>query len=401
MRALGRTAIVALLTSIIALPPGTVRGQNTDSPKNFVAVDHQRQTIYHASQTPGYTRWTGTLSMPDGSIMVCFTQATGPVEGRPRGSKEVLLKLSWPPGGDARYDMTGLDLRNVHLRSFDGGTTWKQVSADPFRSPMNGVTGECETAVRDGTVIRGVWGYYLPFDPHLPQTGYLERSLDGTKTWGKPEVLLDPKQYTAWPKRIRQLRDGRLIITGGLARLPANSRTRAEYSELFEPLLLVSDDDGKTWSFPLPVVPADQRERWGGEEFDVAELLWGDLLCVFRRADPQNSGREVRWQGLLQKQGNRWIPQKAGPAPFPHSGHPELLATREGVVLHVATTGIHWSADAGRTWHRLEVLGTHYYPRSVQTSDGRIFIFGHVGGDNGYGTVDQAIVMDRFRLGRE
>ena len=59
--------------------------------------------------------------------------------------------------------MTGLDLRNVHLRSTDAGKTWKQVSADAFKSCMNGVSGEAETALADGTVIRGVFGFYLPY----------------------------------------------------------------------------------------------------------------------------------------------------------------------------------------------------------------------------------------------
>src|SRR5262249_37332414 len=163
---------------------------------------------------PGYTCWTGAWIMPDDSLMVCCTRATGPLEGRPRAPKAILDKLDWPRRGDPRYDMTGLDLRNVHLRSQDGGKTWEEVSADPFRSPRNGVRGECETALPAGTVIRGVWGYYLPFDPDRPRTGYLERSADGTRTWGKPEVLLDPTRYTAWPKRIRRLRDGRLVLAG-------------------------------------------------------------------------------------------------------------------------------------------------------------------------------------------
>ena len=88
--------------------------------------------------------------MPDGSVMVSFTRATGPVLDRPRAPREIQERLEWPPGGDSRYDMTGLDLRNVHLRSYDQGVTWKEVSADPFRSPMNGVTGECETATPIG-----------------------------------------------------------------------------------------------------------------------------------------------------------------------------------------------------------------------------------------------------------
>jgi len=362
----------------------------------FRAEGHARKVIYHSPQTPGYTCWTGAWTMPDGSLMVSFTQATGPVEGRPKAPPEVLAKLNWT----SDYDMTGLDLRNVHLRSWDSGIMWAKVSEDPFKSPMNGITGECETARPDGTVLRGVWGYYQPYNPELPKTGYLERSLDGTKTWGKPEVLLEPGRFSAWPKRLRTLKDGRLIVLGGLARVPANSLTRHEYNKILEPLLMVSEDGGNTWSPPVEVVPPEHRANWGGEEFDAAELPDGGLLCVFRRADPMRPGREVRWQGRLDKQGKAWVPREVGAAPFPHSGHPELLATREGPILHIATSGIHWTNDGGKTWHKLNLPGTTYYPRSIQANDGTIHVFGHVGGDDGYGKVDQSIVMDSFRLKR-
>jgi hypothetical protein len=366
--------------------------------ENFEAVDYERRAIYHSPQTPGFTSWAGTWTMPDGSLMVCFTQATGPVEGRSRAPKEVQHKLTWPPAGRPGYDMTGLDLRNVHLRSKDGGKTWQQVSADPFKSCMNGITGEAQTALADGAIIRGVWGYYLPYNPELPKTGYLQRSTDGSKTWGEPEVLLDPARFSAWPKRIRVLRDGRLIVLGGVAYVPANSRTRAEYSGLFEPLLMVSDDKGKSWSAPIRVVPDAHRENWGGEEFDAAELPNGDLLCIFRRIAPFGQRREVRWQGILKKSGDGWIPGDVGRAPFPHSGHPDVLATREGPILHVATSGIHYTTDAGYSWQKLNVPGTVYYPRAIQADDGRIYIFGHVGGDDAYGKTDQSIVMSSFRL---
>lgn len=363
------------------------------------AVEYQRREIYHSPQKPGYTCWLGAWMMPDDSIMIAFTQATGPMSGRPKAPARIRKKLGWPPAGNDAYDMTGLDLRNVHLRSSDGGATWQQVSADPFRSCMNGITGECEMALRDGTILRGVWGHYLPFDPDMPQTGFLQRSTDGTRTWGKPELPLDPSKVTQWPKRLRQLADGRLILLGGMAKAPADSLTRDAYCKILEPLLMVSQDQGKSWSAPIAVVPPEQQAGWGGEEFDAAELASGDLLCVFRRPNPNGPG-EVRWQNTLKKEGATWKAQPAGPAPFPHSGHPELLATREGVVLHVATSGVHWTADAGRSWHALGVPGTLYYPRSVQSRDGRIFIFAHHGSDDPYGAVDQYVAMDRFRLKR-
>ena len=239
--------------------------------------------------------------------------------------QEKLDGLAGMPG----YDMTGLDMGNVHLRSTDSGKTWQQVSADVFKSCMNGVA-EGETALADGTILRGEWGYYLPYNPELPKTGYLERSTDGSKTWGQPQVFLDPSKYTAWPKRIRQLRDGRIILTGGIAYVPANSRRRGKYSKLFEPLLVVSKDNGKTWSGPIPVVPAPYRGNWSDEEYDAAELPNGDLLCVFRRYLKELKSK-ARWQGVLKKSGESWAPADVAPAPFPHSGHPELLATREAL----------------------------------------------------------------------
>jgi hypothetical protein len=379
---------------LVALSVSMIVAEAADEPV-FRARNHTRTTIYHSPQTPGYTCWTGAWIMPDGDLMVAFTQATGPIDGRPKAPPEVMHQLSWYP----KYDMTGLELRNIHLRSSDGGKSWRKVSADSFKSPMNGVTGEAEVAVPDGTVIRGVWGYYLPFNSQLPRTGYLERSSDGTQTWGKPEILLDPKTYSAWPRRLRLLKDGRLIALGGFARVPANSLTRREYNKVFEPLLLVSADGGITWSEPIEILPPEHRVDWGGEEYDVAELPDGDLLCVFRRVNPADSeGREVRWQGILKKNGMTWTPGEVAPAPLQHSGHPELLATREGAILHLATTGVSWTTDEGKSWHKFRIPGTTYYPRSIQSSDGTIHVFGHIGGDNSYGSVDQAIVMDSFRL---
>lgn len=380
---------------------GLTASTRTGRAEDFVAADHARQTIYHSPQSPGYTCWCGAWTMPDGRMMVTFTEATGPIDGRPSGPADILQRLSWPPPGLPAYDMTGLDLRNVHLESADGGAMWKKVSADLFHTCMNGSTGPAELALSNDVVLRGVEGFQLPYEPKVPQAGYIQRSLDGTKSWSKPQVLLDPSKMTVYPKRLRKLRDGRLMIVGGIAYIPSASRTRSEYGLLYEPLLIVSSDEGMTWSDPIPVVSKEQRHEWGGEECDAAELPNGDLLFVFRRVAPDQRDHEERWQALLKKDGQSWKATTAVRAPFPHSGHPELLATKEGPILHVATSGIHWTNDAGTSWNRLDIPGTAYYPRTVQTSDGRIFIFAHVGSDDPYGKVDQSIVMDAFRLRRK
>jgi hypothetical protein len=227
----------------------------------FTAAEHQRQAVYHSPQKPGFTSWVGAWLMPDGSVMTSFTQATGPLKDRRAAPKDVQGKLNWPPKGSPGYDMTGLELKNIHLRSTDTGKTWKQSSADSFQSCMNGVTGEAEAALADGTILRGVFGFYLPYDD-VPKTGYLQRSTDGSKTWGKPEVLLDPKKYTAWPRRIRVLRDGRIIVLMGVAPLAAGSHTREELGPKLQPMLVVSSDQGKTWQGPIPAVPKEKPDGW-------------------------------------------------------------------------------------------------------------------------------------------
>ena len=67
--------------------------------------------------------------------------------------------------------------------------------------------------------------------------------------------------------------------------------------------------------------------------------------------------------------------------------------------------GICWTADLGKTWTRLETPGTPYYPKAIQLDDGTITLIGYwhaqlarLGGDNQYGTVDQSIKQQTFRL---
>lgn len=164
----------------------------------LAAEQFMRKTIYHSPRTPGYTCWVGAWIMPDRSLMACCTQATGPLEGRPRAPKEVRERLGWPPSKDpAGYDFTGLDLANVYLRSADGGATWDVVGTDPFRTPAGQMSqGGGQVALRDGTILRAVSGFHLPLIPGLPKTAFPQRSRDGGRTWGEPEVLLDPASDT-------------------------------------------------------------------------------------------------------------------------------------------------------------------------------------------------------------
>ena len=366
--------------------------------------DLERLFVYHSPQYPGFTSWCGLWTLPDGSPMCSFTQATGPFAGRPTAPAEVRRRLEWPPPGHTEaYDMTGLRLENVHLHSADHGTTWRQTGADPFRSCMNGITGEAELALADGTLVRGVWGKYLPYDP-VPQDGYLERSQDGGATWSAPELIHREAGATFWPKRLRRCRDGRLLAGGGFFRHRPGRDSRTGWFDNFSPVLFVSADEGHTWEGPIQVLPAEQASAYAfTEEFDWAELEGGDLLLVMRAGVA-----EGRLQTRLRREGATWRPGPVRPNSLPYSGHPEVLLTSAGQLLHLATTGISGSSDEGRTWQDLppgDGLAalrpgpvTPYYPKAVELPDGRVLVVGHVGGDDGYGCVHQAVVGLRFSL---
>ena len=356
--------------------------------KEMTATDVQRFTVYHSPQTPGYTCWVGTWLMPDETLMLSFHQATGPFSGRPHASQDILRSLSWPPGDGTLlgYEMTGTIQEVIHLASADGSRTWEPVSSEPWHSPMNGCTCAAEVALPDSTIVRGVWGQYLPFWD-VPQTGYVQRSTDGGKTWSEPQAFMDAEKFVTLPGRLRLLKDGRLVMTGGYSPRGSDIKTRYDWFKEMNLAMWVSDDAGHSWSEPIVVLPDLYNE-----ECDFAELPDGRLLFV-SRVDPK------RWQSVLEPHGDSFRLASYGPAPFPHSGYPEMLAAREGVVLHLATSGIDWTADGGETWHDLGIGGTGYYPRSVQLPDGTIFCVYHRGGDNPYdGSVDQEIQAMTFRL---
>ena len=103
-------------------------------------------------------------------------------------------------------------------------------------------------------------------------------------------------------------------------------------------------------------------------------------------------------QSVVRKQGDAFVPGPCQPAALVHSGFPAVLRTRDGIILHLATTGVHWTADLGKTWTRLNIPGTPYYPKALERPDGTIVVLGHVGSDDPYGTVDQSIKQQTFRL---
>jgi len=368
-----------------------LHGAEKGDPMKVDVVEYQERVIYHSPEAPGYTSWVGLWDLTDGRLCLDFRQLTGP-----RDSPVSTVPL---------------------LESTDGGATWRVVPRG-VSGAGTGAGGIYQMgqesgrgmAVLDGgrTRVRPVWP---PGD--LNESGYTLRSADGGQTWADRAYPLPLETWRVWPTLIRPLRDGRLVLFAGCWRrgeLTAGSTT----PRLLRKMMFVSVDQGRSWGSPIGLMGPD---RGVCEESDFCELPNGDLFWVHRcelfpdhltdlppgaaRMGPEppvSYWYSDRKQSLVRRQGDTFAPEEPTAAPFPHSGYPLVLGTKEGVILHLATDGVYWTGDVGRTWQRLDMPGTSYYPKGLQLPGGRVLVIGHVGSDDVYGTVDQSIRQQSFRL---
>jgi len=153
--------------------------------------------------------------------------------------------------------------------------------------------------------------------------------------------------------------------------------------------ILLSKDDGETWTGPLTIFPGVLTY-----EPDFVELLSGDLL--FLNSTVQG-GPQVRQ--YVRKTRFGYIP---GPVIDVVSGRvPEcVVCTRKGLLVGAARCGEYsCSNDEGTTWHTITGLpGCEYQPSIVETPDGSLLCAWHHGGDQAFGESDQYVGTHRFRL---
>lgn len=382
-------ALAAVIAIVVFADGGDEAGEGDSDTEALVAgpiraVGLNRREIYHSPQTPGYTSWVGAWIMHDGTLMTSFTQVTGPVPPVPS------------------RDWGQFQTSVMYLESDDQGRSWQRLRVDRVAGPPHAYTGQATIGLEDGTILRRVNGEDLAGFEDVPGTAYLQRLEAGANRWTGQTILLDPDQFTYNISRIQELSDGRLVATGSYWEVPAGERDGPIALDQQGWLLMTSADGGRTWADALtvPEESATQPNEW-----DIAELATGDLLAVMRTFDPEQPSVQVRRQALLRREGDGWVMEEPLETPFPHSGHPELLTTREGVILHIATSGVHYTRD-GQQWSPLpfthpkptQGYASAYYPVAVQASDGEIYVFSHVGADDDYGERDQAILLDRFRL---
>ncbi len=331
--------------------------------------------IYHSPQSPGYTSWVGASSR-GGKLQASFVQVTGNPRTNPRVGEAV-----W----------SGVDIDYVTIQSDDDGKTWKTCEEDSCKGVPHAWSGQPATVLPDGRRVRRVNAEDLQAAKVSARpTAYLQFEKDGK--WSNPTYPLDPDKYTVQITRIQPMRDGRLLATGNFWDAKAGTRTRNNANKW---AFLISDDGGKTWRQAL-----DNPDECPANEWSVAELPNGDFLALMRTWVGSRAN-QVRRQAVLSKKGNAWHMGPITDPGFPHSGHPELLAVKNGeAIISFATTGSAWTKDKGKTWHSLD-FKSPYYPRAVEHSDGTVRVFGHRGTDDDYRAKDQAVLMGTLKFNTE
>lgn len=374
-----RTAFVALATFVtLLLPPGGASRTSAAASLDGQVLDFQQKSIYHSPETPGYTSWVGLWQLPNGTIQCDFSQATGPVD------KPV---LSYPV-----------------LQTTNAGRTWTRVSGDIPTGYSRAVA-----VLPGGVLVRPAETQTFEAYDLCPAGGIIhraeqifgvQRSTDGGATWSQPIDLVSAKDYQlCWTTLVKPLRDGRLVAMAGL--VPTNTPHEKEQASITK-TMFISSDQGKTWGSPITLIPTSAAAC---EESDFVELPNGDLFWMHRAQEwgsDGSFGSQSRVQNVLRKSGQTFV-ANAPIVPFGGGlGFPCELLTREGILLDLDFGGSHWSNDNGQTWHNLMIGGqqlrTPYYPQAVQAADGTIVVLGHDGSDNVYGSVDQSIVMQTFRV---
>jgi BNR repeat protein/3-keto-disaccharide hydrolase len=261
--------------------------------------------------------------------------------------------------------------------SSDEGCTWS--SAKVLYDGPDDDRDPSIVQLKSGRLICNYFSLRKNDDPKVRWDGlgsWIVMSDDQGKTWSAPQCV-SATYYCSSP--IRELSDGRLIL-GLYAEEDGEGWGAATYS----------DDQGKTWS---EVVDIDNAGMKLDAETDIIELKDGALYAAER-----GRGATMAWS-ISKDRGKTWSVSK----PYGFPGHcPYLHRTNDGIILmatrthNVSSTSLYYSLDEGKTWSEREtvdkVMGA--YPSMVTLDDGSVLIVYY---EEGTGS---SIRAKRFRVSK-
>lgn len=199
-----------------------------------------------------------------------------------------------------------------------------------------------------------------PLAAWLSAQPYMQRSLDGGRTWSEPVQVMD---YPGLMFRSRPLVLPDRII------MPVYDETT------WESRMMISKDDGHTWNLTAPMTTPD-----GNIHPCVVPLSDGRLLAYLRTGGKGG----VIWRTESQDRGDTWTQPTATRLPNPNSGI-DLLKLQSGALVlaynnndRLRTPLCVALAEEDEGWHWQQTLadgaGEFSYPTLIQSNDGLIHI---------------------------
>ena len=360
----------------------------------------QAQPVYVPSLRPGYTAWATVFSYPNGDVGLSFDETLREENPAFQKTKLEMAEAACVPVsyGSVECGSAGQTVYRVFMRSADGLHFTETGRCLRTRSAY------CCAALPDGRLI----GFDVPRrnDGGTAWADWLrvQESPDGGATWINERRILKGNVPYMW--RARTLRDGTILLLLSLQGSPWGvGRARGTRHTAFPgetPLnriqaCFITTRDGVRFSPPHYILPGI-----GAHEYDVCEPEEGCLLFIAGDVQGTPVGRqEVRrtedgWiNGPLLPIGQG---APASPLSNPQGGYvPETLVWDgpTGCILgYRRNQGYSLSADRGETWVRTEpdqAVPKLYQPVMLNLPGGRIGVYGHVGGDNGFGQQDMCI----------
>lgn len=363
----------------------------------------EQQTVYTPAKHPGFVAWASAFTYGDGSIGLSFDERIQENNPSFTPSKLEYAEAAGVPVSYCSVETGSKDQHSfrVYMRSTDGKNF-----VETGRCSRDKDGALCNVGFPDGRIIcydvprhneeGTAWSHFIR----------VQESTDGGNTWKDICKLFEGCALYMW--RARRLRNGDIILLAsfygtawGPDQLRATRNTMLPYEtyEIKNQTFFVTSSDGYHYSPPNYILPGI-----GAHEYDFVELDNGRLLFIAGDVQGTPVGRQ-----FVVRTKDGWV-NEGGTFPI-HTGAPiDTVFDAQGgyipetmvwdqknkcILGYRRNKCFSLSNDLGANWVRIDMTDpfTHLYqPFMIELPDGKIGIYGHVGGDNAFGENDMTVV---------